>query len=130
MIQGSCHCGAVRWSLDKLPDEATACNCTVCRRYGTLWAYGFENEDIHVSGDTRTYAWGGHNIGFHFCGNCGCIASWWAIKEGNDGRRFGAVNLRLAEPDSVATILIRHHEGFETGKDLPLDGRCIADIWF
>jgi hypothetical protein len=130
MIQGSCHCGSVHWSLDVVPDEATACNCTVCRRYGALWAYGFENQDIRISGDTRTYAWGDRDLGFHFCANCGCIVAWWATEEGADGRRYGAVNLRLAEPDSVGAIPIRRHEGFETGKDLPRDGRRIADVWF
>jgi hypothetical protein len=32
MIEGACHCGAVRWEFDPVPDGATACNCTVCRR--------------------------------------------------------------------------------------------------
>jgi hypothetical protein len=41
MVEGSCHCGAVRWSFDGTPESATACNCTVCRRYGVLWAYDF-----------------------------------------------------------------------------------------
>ncbi|HEX3407185.1 MAG TPA: GFA family protein [Caulobacteraceae bacterium] len=130
MIEGACHCGAVRWSLDALPGEATACNCTVCRRYGTLWAYGFENEEIRISGETRIYAWGGRNLGFHFCGDCGCVAAWWAMNKGADGRRYGAVNLRLAQPDCDAAIPIRHHEGLETGKDLPHDGRRVADMWF
>jgi hypothetical protein len=49
MIEGSCHCGAVTWTFAGEPDGATTCNCTVCRRYGVLWAYDFENEGIHVS---------------------------------------------------------------------------------
>jgi hypothetical protein len=130
MLQGSCHCGAVRWSFDGLPDSATACNCTVCRRHGTLWAYGFIDEEVRVSGDTRTYAWGGRNLGFHFCGDCGCVAYWLATTQGADGRRYGGVNLRLAEPESVAAIPIRHHDGLGTGDDLPRDGRCVADMWF
>jgi hypothetical protein len=28
MIEGSCHCGAVRFSFEGVPDGATACNCT------------------------------------------------------------------------------------------------------
>ncbi len=41
MIEGTCHCGAVRWQFDGQPDGPTACNCTVCRRYGgVLWVYG------------------------------------------------------------------------------------------
>jgi hypothetical protein len=74
MIEGSCHCGAVRWSFDGMPDSATACNCTVCRRYGVLWAYDYENERIRVSGPTRAYARGRQNISFHFCADCGCVA--------------------------------------------------------
>jgi hypothetical protein len=56
MIQGSCHWGAVRWRFDGVPEGATVCNCTVCRRYGVLWAYGHEDEGIDVSGTTRAYA--------------------------------------------------------------------------
>jgi len=129
MLQGACHCGAVRWSFAGVPDEATACNCTVCRRHGTLWAYGFENEDIQFTGETRTYAWANRSLAFHFCGNCGCVAYWRAIQAGADGRRYGAVNLRLAEPESVAAILIRHHDGLETKTDAH-DGRRVADMWF
>jgi hypothetical protein len=131
VIEGSCHCGAIRWSLGAIPSEATTCNCTICRRHGALWAYGFENEDIHTSGDPRTYTWAGRNIGFHFCGTCGCVAYWSGIQKGPDGRRYGAVNLRLTDaPLSVAAVPVRQHDGFETGRDLPRDGRCVADMWF
>jgi len=44
MIEGSCHCGVVRWHFDGMPESATTCNCTVCRRYGVLWIYDFEGE--------------------------------------------------------------------------------------
>jgi hypothetical protein len=40
------------------------------------------------------------------------------------------VNLRMADPESVASILINHHEGLKTAQDLPRDGRCVADYWF
>ena len=73
MIEGSCLCGAVRWSFDGVPAEATACNCTACRRYGTLWAYDYEGERIRVSGPTRAYA-RGRSLEFHFCPGCGCMA--------------------------------------------------------
>ena len=58
MLEGSCHCGNVRWSFDGTPESATACNCTVCRRYGVLWAYDYEDERIRVSGSTSTSAGG------------------------------------------------------------------------
>jgi hypothetical protein len=129
MLQGSCHCGAVEWRLDGMPDGATACNCTVCRRYGVLWAYGFDGDDIHVSGETRVYVRGRAN-GFHFCPACGCVAYWRSFEPEDDGRRRMGVNLRLAEPEAVAQIPIDHLDGLDTFEDLPRDGRSVADYWF
>ncbi len=130
MLEGSCHCGQVTWSFAGKPDGATACNCTVCRRYGVLWAYDYDGEGIRVAGDTRVYSWGDRSLGFHFCGNCGCVAWWRALEADAQGRRRIAVNLRLAEPDAVAAIPIDHFEGLVSFQDLPRDGKCVADYWF
>jgi hypothetical protein len=130
MIEGSCHCGAARWRFAGLPDSATICNCTVCRRYGVLWAYDYEGERIKVSGPTRAYIWGHKTIGFHFCPECGCVAYWRALETAKDGRRRVAVNLRLTEPEAVGDILIDHFDGLKSFEDLPRDGRCVADMWF
>jgi hypothetical protein len=130
MIEGSCHCGAVRWRFEGTPEAATACNCTVCRRYGVLWAYDYEDERIRVSGPTRTYSRGRRNIGFHFCADCGCVAYWRAIAPREDGRRRIAVNLRLAEPEAVGAIAMEHFDGLVSFDDLGRDGRCVADMWF
>lgn len=129
IIEGSCHCGAVSWRFDRVPESATACNCTVCRRYGTLWAYDYEGEGIHVSGPTRAYI-RGESIEFHFCPTCGCVACWRSQRVGADGRRRIAVNLRLADPQAVAGIAMRRFEGLDSFEDLPPDGRCVADYWF
>jgi hypothetical protein len=129
MIEGSCHCGAVQWRFDGIPGSATACNCTICRRYGVLWAYGYEGEDTHVSGPTSAYV-RGESIEFHFCPTCGCVACWRSQQAVSGNRRRIAVNLRLAEPDAVAHVPVDHFEGLESFKDLPRDGRCVADYWF
>jgi hypothetical protein len=129
MIEGACLCGAVRWSFASTPESATACNCTACRRYGVLWAYDYEGEGIHVSGPTRAYVRGKH-LGFHFCPECGCVTYWRGLAPDEDGRRRIAVNLRLAEPEVVAAIVIDHFDGLNTFEDLPRDGRCVRDYWF
>ncbi len=130
MLNGSCHCGNVKWSFDGSPDGATACNCTVCRRYGVLWAYGYEGEGVNVAGETRAYTRGDREIGFHFCPNCGCVAYWRGIEPAPDGRRRIAVNLRLAEPDEVAEVPVDHFDGLDAFTGLPRDGRCVKDYWF
>jgi len=129
MIQGSCLCGAVRLRLDALPESATACNCTACRRYGVLWAYDYEGAGIHVSGPTTAYV-RGDSLGFHFCPTCGCIAYWRSLQPNDQGQRRIAVNLRLAEPEPVARVPIEHFDGLGSFEDLGQDGRCVADYWF
>jgi hypothetical protein len=129
MIEGACHCGAVRWRFDGVPESATVCNCTVCRRYGTIWAYDFENEGIHVDGPTQAYV-RGKAIGFHFCPTCGCMVYWLGLQPNAEGRRRIAVNLRLAEPETVASLPIDRFEGLVSFEDLPRAGRCVADYWF
>lgn len=129
MIHGSCHCGAVKWQLRGMPEAVTACNCTLCRRYGALWAYDFEEEGIGVTGLTKIYM-SGADIEFHFCAACGCAAYWRAKQPGADERRRIAVNMRLTEPHAVAKLPVRHFDGLDTFEELPRDARCVADHWF
>ena len=130
MIEGACHCGAVRWRLAARPVEATACNCTVCRRYGVLWAYGYEGDDVRVSGPTSEYRRGDGSLAFNFCPGCGCVVHWRATAADASGRREIGVNLRLADPDEVAAIPLRRFDGLATFAELPRDGRSVGDVWF
>lgn len=131
MLEGSCLCGRVRWRFDAVPEGATACNCTACRRYGALWIYGHEGEDVGVSGETAAYARQERSpLAFHFCSGCGCVTHWRGLKL-DGGRRRVAVNLRLAtDPEQVAAIPIDHFDGLGSFTDLPRDGRCVRDLWF
>ena len=133
MIEGSCHCGAVRWTFEGAPESATACNCTACRRYGTLWAYGFDGEGVEALSEPEALAAhvrGDGTLAFHFCRHCGCVTHWRGLRARADGRTRIAVNLRMAEPDAVAHIPIQRFDGLLTWEDLPRDGRCIADVWY
>jgi len=58
------------------------------------------------------------------------MVAWMATSPGADGRRYGAVNLRLAiEPKTVLEVPLVHHDT-DTMKDLPGDGKHVADVWF
>lgn len=130
MLEGSCHCGAVHWRFEAEPESVTACNCTVCRRYGVLWIYGHADEDVFMTGETSFYKRGEGGIEFHFCANCGCVTAWRAA-EFHNGRKRMAVNLRLAEPTpAIMALPIDHFEGLETFEDLPRDHRTVKDMWF
>jgi hypothetical protein len=55
MLMGTCHCGSAQWTLEGDPGAITACNCTLCCRYGALWAYDEDDERgrTTISGATR-----------------------------------------------------------------------------
>jgi hypothetical protein len=130
MLEGVCHCGAVRWRLARAPETATACSCTVCRRYGTRWGYGDEGENAWVAGATAVYVRGDRELGFHFCAVCGGMAYWRALNPNGEGVRCVGVNLRMVEdPASIADLPVEHFDGLNWIEG-PRDGRTVADMWF
>lgn len=129
MLTGSCHCGQLRWTYKKQPDSATACNCTICRRYGALWIYGLEGETIETSGDSQSYVRGDH-IEFHFCPKCGCVTYYQGILREENGSLRMAANLRMADdPSQVQAIPALRFDGFDSFKPAPAEDRCVSDYW-
>lgn len=133
MLEGACLCGAARWTFDGDPGSATACNCTLCRRYGALWTYDYEGERIRILGPTTAYHRTDEaepSLEIRFCPTCGGLICWRGLRAEADGRRRIAVNLRLAAPETVAHLPIDPFDGLDSFEDLPRDGRCVRDLWW
>ncbi len=134
VTRGRCLCGAIGWTFVGTIPDATICNCSACRRYGTLWAYDFEGEGIHIDdpdGRLASFARGPRSpLTFDFCRTCGNVVSWRGRAPDADGRTRIAVNLRLADPDAVAEVPLLRFDGLHSFEDLPLDGRRVRDVWF
>lgn len=133
MLTGSCHCGGSHWTLEGDPGRVTACNCTLCRRYGALWAYDYEGERINLAGPRGSYVRPGKDdpsLEILFCPTCAGVLAWRGLRLDPQGRRRMAVNVRLAAPEDVAALPIDHFDGLDTFDDLPADGRCVRDLWF
>ena len=113
MVEGSCHCGAIKLQIDTAPDEVTDCNCSICRRYGTLWAYYNPNQ-VRIAQDvpTHIYQLDDRSLTFHRCAECGCVTHWSAVKP--DHPRMG-VNARLLAPDVLAAARVRKFDGASFG---------------
>ena len=118
MLTGTCHCGAVRIEIPRRPRTLTSCNCSICRRYGTLWAY-YKAADVRIvskAGATDKYSWGRKGLAFVRCATCGCVTSWKRLKPRKVA--YMGVNIRNFEPDDVDGIRVRHLDGAKTWKFL------------
>ncbi|MFT5757354.1 MAG: hypothetical protein ACI9LM_002083 [Alteromonadaceae bacterium] len=114
MIQASCHCGQIKFSLPELPKTVTSCNCSACSRFSALWAY-FSPERIHfIAGKdkSKTYCWGDKTIAFHHCNNCGCITHYLPTASGNQNKM--AVNFRLVDVKLLGSVKIKYFDGADS----------------
>jgi hypothetical protein len=116
-IEASCHCGAVRLEIETPPETVTDCNCSICRRYGVLWAY-YSPKKVRIApvdGATDIYMWNDRSIEFHRCRVCGCVTHWAAVDRSLD--RMG-VNARLMNPAVLAAARVRKLDGAVSWKYL------------
>ena len=113
MIEGGCHCGAVRIQVDEAPATLTECNCSICRRVGGLWFYPHPRQ-VRIDGEaaTVTYVQGDRTLALHHCGTCGCTTHWRSLEAGG-GDRMG-VNARMMAPEVVAAAKVRRLDGADT----------------
>lgn len=117
MLTATCHCGAVKVEVPRKPRTLTACNCSICVRYGALWAY-YRRSAIRVvaeRGATESYSWNEGSIRFVRCKTCGCVTHWQ-----RPSRRLGhgGVNARGFPLDVLDSIRVRHLDGARTWKYL------------
>lgn len=121
MYTASCHCGAVTLEMQRKPRKLTQCNCSLCRRYGTLWAY-FQRKSLRVLAERNAievYSWRNKRFEFYRCATCGCITHYERTSKRPDGSDMAAVNLRnIDDPRIVADVPIRLLDGASTWKVL------------
>ena len=114
MLHASCHCGAIRLGVPSEPDYLIDCNCSVCRRYGALWAL-YESATVELSGQLdqlAAYVWGKRSIRTMHCRVCGCVTRWEPITA-DAGGKFG-INMRNFDSGVICGAKIRKFDGAET----------------
>jgi hypothetical protein len=118
MITATCHCGAVRVEVPRRPRRLTSCNCSICRRYGALWAY-YKSSEVRIvaaRGATRDYVWGDKSLRLVRCNTCGCVTHWAPTHPKEDSRM--GVNSRNIDPAALGSVRIRRLDGASTWKFL------------
>ncbi len=116
MLKASCHCGAIQLEVPRRPRTLTNCNCSICRRIGSLWAY-YKVSVVRIEGqpaNTDEYVWGDKTLRIVRCRQCGNVTHWQPLRP-DVGSRMG-VNARLFEPEALGPVRIRCFDGAKTWK--------------
>lgn len=108
---GSCHCGKVAFEVDGEIGTALACNCSICRRKGSLlWFVPRANLRLTTpEADGSTYLFNKHVIRHRFCARCGIHP----FGEGTDpqGNAMAAINLRCLDGIDLDAVPVQHFNG-------------------
>ena len=137
VIEGSCHCRNVRFSLTWGPDpgeiQARACGCDFCVKHGGVWTSNpraslriFIDDASKVS----AYRFGTGTAAFHVCKGCGVTP---VVTSDIDGRTYAVVSVNAFDGVDRSRIKVApaSFEGEETGDRLARRKRnWIADVAF
>lgn len=109
---GSCHCGKVAFEVEGEIDQAMACNCSICKRKGSLMWFVPKTQFSLKTPDENaaTYLFNKHKISHRFCPACG-IHPYGEAVHPKTGVPTAAINIRCIEgldPDSIKVV---HFDG-------------------
>jgi len=118
MLKGSCHCGAVGIEISRKPRVLRRCTCSICRRYGAVWAYcSAKTAQLSHAPDALTaYRWNDEVIEFWHCRTCGCLTHYTS-NDTRAGQRI-AINTRMLAPEDIEGIRVRTFDGADTWRYL------------
>ena len=109
--KGSCHCGKVAFEVQGKLNGATACNCSMCSRKGSLLWFVPRDELRLLTPESGigTYTFNKHVIKHHFCPACGIHP----YAEGIDpkGNPTAAINIRCLEGIDLQSVPVQHFDG-------------------
>lgn len=111
MLSGACHCGDVTIEVARKPSQLTECNCSICHRYGVMWAY-YTRKSVTITcgeGALYAYAWGDRELEFFHCNNCGCVTHYESMVKNEDSRV--AINARMLDRADIRDIPRRKFDG-------------------
>jgi hypothetical protein len=115
-LAATCHCGAIRIYVRKISRTLTSCNCSICRRYGALWAY-YAASSVTIEapkGGLSKYSWKRKIRAYYRCKKCGCVTHYAYRRQRRN--TIIAVNAVNFEPAVLTGARIRHLGGAASWK--------------
>jgi len=128
--RGSCHCGTVRFEVEAEIDHVRSCDCSICRRRGTL-NFRVSKEALRLLTPWEAlseYRWGSHTAREFFCRRCGVLPFRRPSDPTPEERARGvlpfdgwAINVRCLEDLDIDALPIRLIRGNALRPILPED---------
>lgn len=108
---GSCHCGAVRYSVTTDLSRVIECNCSMCSRAGTLLTFVTPDQFELHAGERAQTDYQFHNQVIHhlFCSTCGIKS--YATGKKRDGSEMVAVNVRCLDGVDLSKLTVTKVDG-------------------
>ena len=120
---GSCHCGAVRFTIETEIAEAYTCDCSLCRKKNALMANVHESKLTITAGEDKLglYQWNSRIAKHYFCTQCG-IYPFHRKRSMPD--HYG-VNVKALDDFDWTSVPVRN----AGGKNMPVVDPTARDIW-
>ncbi len=107
VIEGGCHCGAIRYRVEGAAMTHALCHCTDCRRHAGApmvgWTMYTESACTMTRGTPKIYASSEHGRRY-FCADCGT-----GLFYKNDKVLPGIIDIQSATYDDPAAVPARVH---------------------
>jgi hypothetical protein len=122
---GGCQCGNVRYTTDRLIDNAHLCHCRMCQKaVGNIFAalVSTPKDALYWTSDIPAFWQSSGNVRRGFCANCGTPLYY-------DDTTSGQIGLTIGSLDDAARHIPLSHDGiegrvpwFESINDIPDKG--------
>lgn len=94
-LQGSCHCGQVRFTLAERPVDASVCHCVMCRKQSghTFASANVPKTAVAVAGGEHiTWYASSEKVRRGFCSRCGSWLFWEPVFKDWTSVALGAID--------------------------------------
>jgi len=110
-LNGSCHCGAIAYTVEADPASAVTCNCSLCSRLGAVWVFAPKEKFKLTKGEGKLgdYQFNKHVLHHRFCPSCGIES--YAEGKGRYGTEQAGINLRCVQSIDVNKLSPKQVDG-------------------
>jgi hypothetical protein len=109
--EGGCQCGRVRYRVEMELGPVISCNCSRCRRIGSLLAFVPTQDFTLLQGEDATtrFDFNRHVIHHFFCSTCGVQP----FARGTDpkGNAIVAINTRCLDEVDIDALVVKTLDG-------------------